>query len=374
LVQLFQNYLFGCSLFLEAQNSMKKYILLLLAIGLLSPGWLWGQKERDALAPKSSAQDALCRPLYGVTICTNSLEETLLFYRDGMGLSIVGPLAQTAQDQARERKMYDIPADVNWTLYLLERKNVPSAIKIRLMVLSKPMPSIHQSWNSLETGPFSLGFPNLYQATVDSVIRKKGFGAQAPMNVYPVKAADQSTYTVYETIFNGPDFVKGVGITRGDGMAPLSPVDSLTGMGGPGYSAMVLQNSQVFIDFLTQTLGLELRADRVWTTSGALGVPAGTQYRFALVYAKGAANGHLLLLEFLNQKAIVTGISPKIPNRGLGCWTFPCRDLSEVFKRAKSHNIKILAPPTFHFSPLYGQREVMTLLAPNGFLVEIFQE
>ena len=211
---------------------------------------LFGQSSRDALAPKSTADQALTKQLFGATICTTSLEETKLFYVEGMGMNLRGPVEVDAKTKAIERKLYDIPADIDWQLYFLERTAVPSAIKIRLMVLNKPTPTIHQSWNSLEYGPFSLGFPNTKQPLVDSLIRKKGFGAQAStMNVYPVAAADNSKYTVYETIFNGPDFVKGVGITRGNGMPQLSPADPVTGMGGPGYSAMILKNSQQFIDY-----------------------------------------------------------------------------------------------------------------------------
>lgn len=357
--------------FTQKQTIMQKFLIIVFCLAFHCT---ISQSSRDALAPKSKPEEALTKQLYGATICTTSLEESLLFYRDGMGLTVRGPIAIDSQTKALERKMYDIPKDIDWQLYILERDNVPSAIKIRLMVLNKPTPTIHKSWNSLEYGPFSLGFPNLKQAQVDSLIRKKGFGAQAPMNVYPVSAADGSKYTVYETIFNGPDFVKGVGITRGDGMPQLSPVDEKTSMGGPGYSAMILKNSQQFIDFLTNTLGLELRADRVWTTSGALGVPVGTQYRFALVYAKGATNGHQLLLEFLNAEGIDTGVPMKIPNRGLGCWTFPCKNLNTVFMNAQKQGIKVIFPPTAINSPFYGKHKTMTLLAPNGFLVELFEE
>ncbi len=353
---------------------MKKFFLAFLLTLLLANVYSFGQTSRDALAPKSNPAEALTKQLFGATICTTSLEETLLFYRDGMGLSVTGPVLLDAKTKAKERKMYDIPTDIDWQLYILDRPTVPSAIKIRLMVLNKPTPTIHQSWNSLEYGPFSLGFPNLKQAIVDSLIRQKGFGSQAAMNVYPVTAGDNSKYTVYETIFNGPDFVKGVGITRGDGMPQLSPTDPLTGMGGPGYSAMILQDSQTFIDFLVNVLGLELRADRIWTTSGALGVPAGTQYRFALVYAKGAAHGHQLLIEFLNAKGIYTGVAMKIPNRGLGCWTFPCKNLNTVLLAAKAQNIKIIQEPTLYHSPFYGNKKAMTLVAPNGFLIELFEE
>ncbi|MCU0340164.1 MAG: VOC family protein [Spirosomaceae bacterium] len=335
----------------------------------------WVIAQRDNQAPKSSEADALTLPLFGTTLCTVSLEETRLFYEKGFGMTLRGPIAQDAKSKATERKMYDIPADIDWTLYMLERPNVPS-LKVRVMLLNKPTPSIHQSWNTLELGVLAMGFPNDIQPKLDSTMRRIGFGAWAPMNVYPVDAADGSKYTVYETIFNGPDFVKGVGITRGDGMSQLSPTDPRSGYGGPGYSSQIVDNSDDIIDFYVNLLGYEVRSDRVWTTSGALGVPAGTQYRFLTIYAKGSRWGHLLFVEFKNQKAYDVGVPKKIPNRGLGCWTFPCKDLNEVWQKiqAARGKYRVVMPPTDINSPYYGKRKAMTLLAPNGFLVEVFQQ
>lgn len=332
---------------------------------------LFAQKGRDSQAPNSSEEDALTLPLWGTTICTTSLEETRLFYEKGFGLTISGPIKQNPKVKAQERKLYDIPKDIDWELYIMERVNTPS-LKVRVMLLNKPTPTIHKSWNTLELGILAMGFPNEKQTIVDSTMRKIGFGAWAAMNTYQVEALDKSKYTVYETIFNGPDFVKGVGITRGDGMSQLSPVDA-SGMGGPAYSSVIIDNSDEMIDFCVNVLGYEVRSDRIWTTSGALGVPAGTQYRFLTVYAKGSRWGHLLFVEFKNQKAFDVGVAKKIPNRGLGCWTFPCKDLNEVYKNAKAKGLKFIQEPTEINSPYYGKRKAMTFYAPNGLLVEVFQ-
>ena len=332
----------------------------------------FAQSNRDSQAPRSAETDALTRPLYGTTICTVSLEETRLFYEKGFGMTLRGPIAVDKQTKAIERKLYDIPPDIDWTLYVLERPATPS-LKVRVMVLNTPTPSIHQSWNTLELGVLAMGFPNSVQPKLDSTMRRIGFGSWAAMNTYAVEALDKSKYTVYETIFNGPDFVKGVGITRGDGMEQLGPLEA-NGYGGPAYSSMVVDNSDQMIDFCVNVLGYEIRADRVWETSGALGVPAGTKYRFLTAYAKGTRWGHLLFVEFKNQTAYETGVPKKVPNRGLGMWTFPCKNLDEVFKNAKAKNYKILHLPIVYNSPYYGRRRAFTMLAPNGFLVEVFEQ
>ncbi len=353
---------------IESGNVTKFLTVLVI---LIMSNLIFSQKNNDALAPKSNAKDALTEQLHSVAIATTSLEENLLFYRDGMGLS-VRPISLSKKTKKIQRKLWGIPKDIDWDLYIFERPDVPTSIKIRLLVLNKPTPTIHKSWNSLELGPFSLGFPNTKQEEVDKKIRRLGFGSQAPLQNYKVNRPDGSKYNVYETIFNGPDFVKGVGIFRGDGMNQLSPIDK-NGMGGPGYSAQIVNNSDDIIDFYVNVLGMELRADRVWTTSGALGAPAGTQYRFALIYAKGSTHGHLLFVDYKNATPIDPKVPPKIPNRGLGMWTFPVKDLDEVYKRARAKNVEIIHKPKVYKSPLLGEKRVMTMLAPNGYLVELFE-
>lgn len=354
---------------------MLSYLLRFIILGLifLPINEALSQNKKDALAPKSSAEDALTGQLYAATIATCDLAQSRLFYEQGFGMQIRGPLTVPRESKRLQRQLWGIPNDIDWDLYILERPETPDVMKIRLLVLNKPTPSIHQSWNSMELGPLSLGFPNTQPKMLDSLQRRLGFGSQAPMQTYPVKAPDGSTYNISETIFNGPDFVKGINVHRGNGMPQLCPVDEQTGLGGPGYSAQVVENSEEVLKFYTEILGLELRADRVWETTGALGAPAGTKYRFALVYAKGASHGHLLFIDYLNAETLSSGVAPRLPNRGLAMWTFPVKDLKTLYERAKTANVAIVQPPTIYESPLLGKREVMTLLAPNGFLVELFQ-
>ena len=355
----------------EPNSKIFPHFCLAVCLALLFASSVVGQKNNDALAPKSKAADALTQQLYSVAIATTSLDENLLFYRDGMGLS-VREVSVDRKTKRLQRRLWGIPRDIDWSLYILDRTGVPTSIKIRLMVLNKPTPMIHRSWNSLELGPFSLGFPNTRQEMLDKRIRRLGFGSQAPLQNYKVNRPNGTKYNVYETIFNGPDFVKGVGIFRGDGMNQLSPVDK-NGMGGPGYSAQIVDNSDDIIDFYVNVLGMELRADRVWTTSGALGAPPGTKYRFALIYAKGSTHGHLLFVDYKNAKPIDPKVKPRLPNRGLGMWTFPVRDLDEVHKRAVAGKVNIIHKPVEYTSPLLGRKRVMTMLAPNGYLVELFE-
>ncbi len=325
----------------------------------------------DITEPRADATAALVGPLHTATIATTNLEANLLFYRDGMGLRVTGPVELSESTKSAQRQLWGIPQEIDWETYLLTRDNVDQAIQIQLLVLDTPTEAIHRSWDSLELGPFSLGFPNTQQAQLDARLRRLGFGAQSAMSEYSVGRPDGSSYLIQETIFNGPEFVKGVGIYRGDGMKQLSPVDPNTGLGGPGYSAQIVSDGDETIRFFTEFLDLELRADRQWKTSGALGAPAGTEYRFMIVYAKGATSRHLLLLDYLSVDPIDAGVARRLPNRGLGAWTFQVTDIDAMVARAEAHNVTIVQPPLCYRSPHLGRHCAMTVLSPDGFLIEL---
>ena len=332
-------------------------------------------ETRDALAPKSAKADALALPLHTITVATANLEASRLFYGEGLGLTFSEPLTLSKRQRAQLASHWSLPADLDWELYHLSRPGAEGAANIRLLVVKRITPTIHRSWNALELGPFSMGFPNEHQAQLDTDIRRLGFGALNEIEIYPVPRTDGTTYQIFETIFNGPEFVHAVGIQRGDGMAQLGPIDS-SGMGGPAYSAQVVTDSDKVLDFYQSVLGMELRSDRHWKsagTKGALNVPDGTEFRFSIVYSKGATSGHLLFVDYMNRQAIDTGVAPRLPNRGIAMWSFPVTNLDQVLANAEQFGAEVYSAPALRDFPILGKARSASLLAPNGFVVEIFE-
>lgn len=333
--------------------------------------------ERDALAPKTSADDAVTRQLHTATIVTADLEGTLSFYRDAMGLSVAGPLEESEETKSTQAQLWGM-GDEDFETYLLHRDGAPGTAQIRLLVVSGEAGAIHTSASPLEPGPFSLGFPTEDAESWDREIREAGFDSLNVIEKYQVPRTDGTTYGIHETIFNAPDFVHAVIISRRDGMAQLGPVDPATGRGGPVYSAMIVEDSEAFVEgFLVGVLGFELRSDREWTsagTEGALNVPDGTRFRFAITYAHGASYGHQLILEFRDGRALdVPPNPPRPPHRGLGSWTFPVRSMEEIQERVNSAGAPVVHGPVELESTELGRHRAMTVLAPNGFLIELVE-
>ena len=331
----------------------------------------------DALAPAGSGENAPIRQLHTVTLCTADMDAIRAFYVDAMGLRPRGPLTVAEEVRAAQRELWGIPEDLGWELHVLDRPDVPGTIQIRVLALDRETPLIHTSWEPTEPGPFSLGFPTEDLETWDPELRERGYQSLMPLSRYQIPRPDGTTYGIHETIFNAPDLVHAVAISRRDGMPQLGPVDPATGRGGPIYSAQIIERSDEVLSFYVDVLGLELRSDRQFKSSGskgALGVPDGTEFRFSIVYAEGARFGHLLFLDFRGRLGVPRpDVAPRPPNRGLAMWSFPVRDLAEMEARIRDAGIEPFAGPVELESPSLGRHRALTVLDPGGFMVELFE-
>ncbi|MEE4271755.1 MAG: VOC family protein [Thermoanaerobaculales bacterium] len=331
----------------------------------------------DALAPKTTDADAVTKQLHTTTLCTADLDRIKAFYGDGFGLQISGPIELTPEVRKTQRALWGIPEDIGWELYIMDRPAVPGTIQVRVLLLDRETPNIHTTWDPQEPGPFSMGFPTEDLETWDPELRAKGWESLMPMSSYQIPRPDGTTYGIQETIFNAPDFMHAVTISRRDGMPQLGPVDPATGRGGPIYSAHIIENSDAVLEFYVGVLGLELRSDRQFKSSGskgALGVPDGTEFRFSIVYAHGATFGHLLFLDYQGRLGLPSpGVEWRPPNRGMAMWSFPVRDMDETLTRLEAAGIEPFAPMVEYSSPSLGHHKSVTVLDPSGFMVELFQ-
>jgi catechol 2,3-dioxygenase-like lactoylglutathione lyase family enzyme len=331
----------------------------------------------DALAPTTTDADAVTKQLHTTTLCTTDMDTMRSFYGDGLGLRITGPMELTREMREIQRTLWGIPEDVGWELYVMDRPSVPGTIQVRVLRLDRETPMIHTTWNPQEPGPFSMGFSTLDLESWDPELRGKGWESLMPLAKYQIPRPDGTSYEIQETIFNAPDFTHAVTISRGDGMAQLGPVDPATGRGGPIYSAHIIENSDAVLAFYVDVLGLELRSDRQFKSSGskgALGVPDGTEFRFSIVYAHGATFGHLLFLDYQGRLGLPSpGVAWRPPNRGMAMWSFPVRDMDEMQKRLQAAGVEPFSPPVEYDSPSLGHHKSVTVIDPSGFMVELFQ-
>lgn len=326
--------------------------------------------QADHLAPKATTEPALAGPLHTVTLITPDLAAVDKMYRDGLGLERSGPFDIDPPVRAQLATLWGLPVDLMWQIYLFRRRAVAAATQLRVIVTNRPTPPIRQSWNRQEPGPYGMGFPNTDVESWDRHVLGLGFTrATDEIERFPLKTSDGLAYDVKEATFNGPEFLRSIAISRGGGLAQVGGVDPATGRGGPAYATQVLRDDAMdaVIGFFTGVLDYEVRSDRIWR---AYEIP----FRFATVHAKGSDTGHVALASYAPEHiAPGTGHAPRPPNRGMAMWSFPVTSLAEVERRAKTKGVNRQAGPVTVDVPDLGARRAATYLAPNGFLVEVFE-
>lgn len=330
--------------------------------------------QRDITEPTSSALEAIAGPLQIITLCTHQPDSLERLLRQGLGMRKRGPVSYSRKEIQQLSRFWHIPDSMPFQISYYDRPAALGTIVLRVLSFQHPLPETRSRYGPQESGPFTIGFPNNQQEKLHAQLLQMGYTTLAPLQVSWLSKPDGSQYKYLETIYKGPEWLQAVGIERGNGMSPLSNIDTLTQMGGPGYSAMnVTGVSDTVLAFFTQVLGYELRRDQVWKTGNgsALGLPSGIPFRFSIAYAKGATSGHLLFLDFLQTNPVAGPHPPHLPNKGIGMYSFYTNSLAAVLQRARDFGAIILSDITSLSEPMIGKSRRILLLAPNQVYIEI---
>ncbi len=325
--------------------------------------------------PTGIFDNALVGYLNVATLCTVDIDGYKRFYGDAMKMQIEGPITLNENEKNVLKKRWLIPSGIDFDIYHGYRSAVESLINLRIIHLKQVTPKIHNSYSSYELGTFSLGFPTSDLKKMTSVLNNYSIQAMSPMQEGVIIRDNGEEAKYLETIFKGPDFLHCVGIER-IAQPQLAPCDPETGFGGPGYSAIVVKDGDAEIGFYTEVLGHNLFVDAVWESSegSALGIEPGVSFRFITLYAPGAKQNHILMLEYEKGKEIETDVPSHIPYQGLAMYTFQTSDLGMVLDKAVQYNIEILTPIQEVSDPILGNGTSSLLQSPNGFYIELFEK
>jgi catechol 2,3-dioxygenase-like lactoylglutathione lyase family enzyme len=261
-----------------------------------------------------------------------------------------------------------MPRGMNWSLYLLIRPGIDDAIRVLVIVPDRETPTIRRSHEREESGPYALGFPMRDVRVVDARITALGFKRTLPaVNEYSLPLRDGTPYPIVEASYEVADNNRLVVLSRGGGLRPLGGIDAVTGLGGPAYSSLIVEDAVAMERFFTSVLDFERRTSREWTIFQP-------RFRYITLHARGAHTGNLGLVEYdpADRKS-GTGVAARPPNRGLAGWSFPVRRLDGTLRAARAQRVTVVSPPLTLRDPRFGRVRMATVLAPNGLLVELFE-
>jgi catechol 2,3-dioxygenase-like lactoylglutathione lyase family enzyme len=320
------------------------------------------------MEPIAPADGALTGPLSGALVVTRDLALLRRAYVDGAGLTLQGPLRRSRAQYESQRRLWRMPAGLDWQVYRLTRPATASAIRVLVIVPDRDTPVIRRSFAREETGPYALGFAMRDIHAVDRHITALGLKRTLPaVNEYPLQLRDGTPYPVTEASYEIGDFNRLVLMSRGGGLNQTGEIDPATGLGGPNYSSLIVENAAAMEQFFTQVLDYERRTSREWRVFQP-------RFRYITLHARGARTGNLGLVEYeAADRKPSTGVAPRPPHRGLAGWSFPVRNLSQILDRARAQGVSPHAPPERVDDPRFGRARMATLLAPNGLLIEVYE-
>lgn len=325
------------------------------------------QDTTDVMASNSTAEDANAGPLHTVTFITPDLGALRKLYETGLGLTVTGPYTLTDDQRASQRTLWGMPDDLNYDVYMFRRPGVDGTVQMRVLVTDQPTPPMRDSWNRQQLGPYGMGFPTLDVYAADEELRALGFTRAVPeVEVFQVSAPNGDTYPVTEAPFYGPEYLRIIAIGRGGGRPQVGAYNEATGRGGPVYATQIVDDADAMIEFFTTVLDMEVRSDRIWDEYE---VP----FRFTLIHAKGSQTGHTPLVEYTDEHEIPGLAAPRPPNRGMAIWSYQVKDLDGILARAEAANVPVHSGPEIYTSPSLGSHRAATFLAPNGFMIEVFE-
>ena len=343
-------------------------LLFSLVLGAIAPVAV-AQNNQDVMAATDDGANANTGPLHTVTIITPDLAALRKLYETGLGLTVTGPHVISDETRAAQQRLWGMPNDLKYDIYLFRRPGVEGTIQMRVLVTDNATPHMRSGWNRQQIGPYGMGFPTLDVYEADEELRALGFERAVPeVEVFQVSAPNGDSYPVTEAPFYGPEYLRIIAIGRGGGRPQVGSYNQATGRGGPVYATQIVPDADAMIDFFTTVLDMEVRSERMWREYE---IP----FRFSLIHAKGSQTGHTPLVEYEDEHEIPgTGAAPRPPNRGMAIWSYKVKDLDGILDRANAANVPVHTAPQTYSSPSLGQHRAATFLAPNGFMIEVFEE
>ncbi len=331
----------------------------------------------DPFEDVGDSATAVVGPLATATLVTDDAELARRFFADGMQMQLDGARSLDSAELALRNRLLGLATGTQWRRMRFDRPALPGTVAVEVLVLSSQDVGgeVRPSMDARLQGGLSLGFPVLDAGARAVMLERSGFGSTAGVVPLMLPRESGQSYSVDEIHFKGPENLYALGVRRPDDMRPVGPLDAALGIGGPAYSGMVVSNADLEVEFYRTLLGWQVRRDLTLTsggTTGGLGLPDGTRYRFLQLFAPGARTGYLVMLDMLDSSR-ANALPPRPPQQGLVMWSFGTRQFDRVVATAIRERVTIIGGPLQLPARDGRSGRSLSVLSPSGLLLEIFE-
>lgn len=332
--------------------------------------------SQDIFVPTSKPEDALVGPLHTITYITADKEAVGNILTKGYGLDQEPWFDPSAGEYAVLNPYLGFAADDTWQSGVFFKQGEGGNARIRVICVDASKAQVRPAYEGLYKGGATISCPMNDMRAHEKVMSELGVESTMGVKEMEFTSPTGETYISGEIVYKMPEHIFLMGVTRPDIFVPVGPIDPVTGIGGPAYSARCVTNTDAIIEFLQTVLGYEVRRDVGFVVGeqSAINMPEGTKERFVQAFAPGASTGYLVFMDHGDATKSGPATTLGIPSRGIGMWSLPTNDIDEVHSRALAGGIDVVHGPAVFNSPFLTASRSMLLRDPDGFQIEIFEE
>lgn len=329
----------------------------------------------DIFIPQSKPEDALVGPLNTITYVTSDEDAVSKIFIDGLGMTSSSWYAPVGEEKSVLDAYLGFKESDEWKTCRFYREDEANNIQVRVISVDDQKPLVRPELHGNYLGGATVGFPMSNTTDREKQMTSIGFPSSVGVKRLEFSSPTGETYVSEEVHFPAPENVYVLGVKRPDIFVQVGPVDEVSQIGGPAYSALCIPDSEAAISFYRDVLGYEIRRDMATTVGprSGLGQEEGSAERFMQAFAPGSSTGYLVFLDHEKDK-IECEPSPYLGpiSRGISMWSFATRDIAEVHRRAVEANATIVHSPQIIESPFLPKTETMLLRDPGGYPIEIY--
>jgi len=330
----------------------------------------------DIFVPQSKPDQALIGPLQVITWVSSDPDGVYKMLVEGFDLQASDWFFPEGDEKTSLDAYFGFSEKDSWKARKFFRTDDGANIEIRLISVDETTPQVRPEINGVYVGGLSIGFPVLNSDTLEAHLKSIGYPSMVGVKRLEFPNPAGGTYISEETHWVGPENIYFLGVNRPDIFVPVGPVHKAAELGAPAYSAQCVPDCEASVAFYRDIFGYEIRRDMTMTvgSNSGLKLKEGSPERFVQAFAPGSQTGYLVILDHFDDRIDMTpGESKGPPNRGLVMWSFPCKNLVEIHKRAVTAGVKVLQAPAISNSPFLAGRETLILEDPSGYPVELYK-
>lgn len=330
----------------------------------------------DIFVPTSRKEDAIAGPLTMVTWVTSDAQQVSKILCNGYHQTHGEWMQPTSESYEGLNNYFGFEKSSKWKYVRFDKQGAGKNIGIRVIHPDHLLPVIRPTYEGLYKGGATISCPIQDIPRHQAEMSELGIESTIGIKEMEFESPSGETYISSEIVYEGPDNIFVLGVTRPEIFIPIGPIDKDIGIGGVAYSARCITETDNTIDFFEQVLGFEIRRDVKFDVDNrsAINLPEGTTERFIQGFSPGSSSGYVVFMDHGEATKYREMDYYDAPYRGLVMWSFPTLNLNEIYERALKFGVEILHPPNNYNSPALTAKKSFVLKDPDGFQIEIYEK